>query len=114
MRMARTIRLEDVEIADSFLSRMHGLMFRTEFIKPIVFIFDYSARHSIHSLFVNFRFDAVYLDGRKKVVDVFEGIRPFTMLVTPKNKARFLVEFPSGEVERKKIKTGDSIVWRGG
>lgn len=109
--MSRRIKLAAVEIADCFFSRLRGLMFRASFEKPIVFVFNSAARHAIHALFVFFEFDAVFLDEEKKVVDIAERVKPFALLVVPKKKSRFLVEFPAGWVKRKKIKIGDSICW---
>ncbi|MBI5158755.1 DUF192 domain-containing protein [Candidatus Micrarchaeota archaeon] len=104
-------KLHDFELCDSPSSRMRGLMFRKKFKKPLLFKFDFPAKHAIHSFFVLFEFDAVFLNDEKKVVDVFKRIKPFTPLIVPKKNALFLIEFPAGVAEKKGIKTGDAIVW---
>lgn len=107
----KKIKLGDFESCATPSSRMRGLMFRKKFKKPLLFTFDFPAKHAIHSFFVFFEFDAVFLDEKKKVVDVFEKIKPFTPLIVPKKKSLFLIEFPAGIAEKKKIRIGGMFEW---
>ncbi len=98
-------------IANSFFSRLRGLMFRSKFPKPILFFFDDTApkRNSIHSFFVFFPFDAIYLDENKVVVDIFENVRPFTPYLEPKKRTKYLIEMDSGDVKKYDVAAGDTI-----
>jgi len=100
----------DVEIADSELSRMRGLMFRKKII-PLLFIFDSEGIFPIHSYFVKGKFDAVYLSCDKAVTEIFRGIPPSTPLMTPKKKAKYLLELPSGMTGKLAIEEGDKMGW---
>lgn len=96
------------ERADTLFSRARGLMFRQ---KPlaILFTFDFAAAHSIHSLFVPFEFDAVYLDEKMRVTEIFSCVKPFIPLLTPAIPAKFLLELPAKDALRLKLNSGDII-----
>ena len=95
----------DFEVANSTASRMRGLMFRSHVV-PILFTFDSMGIYPIHSFFVGFEFDAIYLDEKMRVTEVFESIKPFTALVTPAKPAMFLLEVEAGAAKKSGIKTG--------
>ncbi|VVB66526.1 putative ACR [Candidatus Gugararchaeum adminiculabundum] len=95
------------EIAESFFSKMRGLMFRR---KPKTILFKFSSNeNAIHSLFVFFEFDAVFLDKQKRVFQIIEKIRPFRLLIRPKAKATYLLELPPGKARELGIKEGDAL-----
>ncbi|MCC7552650.1 DUF192 domain-containing protein [Candidatus Micrarchaeota archaeon] len=95
------------EKATTTFSRARGLMFRKN-PKRILFIFNKEGTYPIHSLFVFFKFDAVYLDKNMKIIEIFEGINPFTLIIKPQKKAKYLLEM---EVESvKKLKLHKNIV----
>ncbi len=96
------------ERADTLFTRARGLMFRSRPL-AILFTFDYTGHHSIHSFFVPFEFDAVFLDENWKVVDSYERVRPFTHLITPVRPASYLLEMPAGHASKLKIRNGDVL-----
>lgn len=100
-----------LEIADSEFSRMRGLMFRDRII-PILFIFGYEGIFPIHSHFVVAPFDAIYLSGEGKVVEIFRKIPPKTNIVSPKKNASYLLELPVDLTDRLNIEVGDSMEWK--
>ncbi len=97
-----------LEQANTSISRLRGLMFRQ---KPasILFTFAWPDLHGIHSFFVSFPFDAVYLDEQGKVVDVFERVPPFTPYVSPRKPVRYLIELPPGMAGRLHLKPNNSV-----
>lgn len=99
-----------VEIADNEVSRMRGLMFR-EKIVPILFIFDSEGIFPIHSYFVKGEFDAIYLSSNRTITEIFAKIPPNTPLVTPKKKARYLIELPPSASKKLRIAVGDKMDW---
>lgn len=89
----RTLATE-VEVADSFLSRARGLMFRRSVPEgyALVFEFEAAARRSLHMAFVPFAIDAVFLvDGR---VESVTRLAPWTGLAW--GRADTIVELPAG------------------
>ncbi|VVB98389.1 putative ACR [uncultured archaeon] len=96
----------DSEIASTFFEHMLGLMFSDR--KNILFVLGSERIFGIHSFFVFFPFDAVYLDEKKRIVDVVRGIAPFTLYVENKRPAKYLLEL----TEKNDLKVGDELDWR--
>ena len=107
-RSMKTVISKSYELCDDFFSRARGLMFRRSFERPLIFIFPNESRlNAIHSFFVFFEFDAVFLDARKRVVDVRERVRPFTPFIVPSRPAKYLIEMPAGM--GRKVAVGDVL-----
>jgi uncharacterized membrane protein (UPF0127 family) len=65
--------------------------------------------NSIHSFFMRFPFDAVFVDGNDRVVHTVHEMRARrgTRLV---RGAKYVVELPAGTLRRTETQTGDRIV----
>jgi len=98
---------DKVEVADTLFAKVRGLMFR-ENIVPVLFVFNYSDKHPIHSCFVFGDFEAVYINSKGYVVDIFH-VKPFTLWLSNKTNAKYLLEVPEGWCERHNIKIGSKI-----
>ncbi len=102
-----------VKIADSFLKRFRGLMFsgKKDFAHALVFVLEKESRFeaSIHMMFVFFPIDVLWLDGKRRVVDKREFLRPFALNATPKKPAAFIIELPAGKANGTSI--GDELAW---
>ncbi|MBU0929865.1 MAG: DUF192 domain-containing protein [Nanoarchaeota archaeon] len=82
-------RLE-FELCDTLLKNFRGLMFSKK--KNLILIAAKESRidASIHSLFVFFPFNAVFLNSKKEMVD-HKKIRPFSFYM-PKKPAKYVLE----------------------
>lgn len=98
----------EFETASNPISRMRGLMFRT---KPAFILFDFYGQgiYPIHSFFVRFDFDAIYLDSEFRVVETFRSVKPYTALVKPNKPARYLLETPEGVCGKHGIVEGSRL-----
>lgn len=105
--------MEKVRIADSFFKRFKGLMFSKKPDYALVFELEKEGRinASIHMLFVFYPIDAVYLNSKKKVVDIKLNLKPFSLNYTPKKPAKYFIEFPTGIIENK-ISLNDELEWQ--
>ena len=88
-----------VRVCDTFFSRLRGLMFRKR-VHSRQGLFFMTQRESIrdlsiHSFFVFFLFDAVWLDKHFRVVDIHIRVTPFTFLLRPRKPAQYLLELPA-------------------
>ena len=83
----------NLEICNTPSSRTRGLMFRKKCI-PLLFTFDKEGIYPIHSFFVSFLFDAIYLDENFIITDIFRQIKPFTKYVANTKPAKYLLELP--------------------
>ncbi|MBI1973999.1 DUF192 domain-containing protein [Candidatus Micrarchaeota archaeon] len=97
MRITIGTKRIGVELADNWAKRFRGLMFRRK-CAPLLLSMPHASRanSTIHSFFVFFRFDAVFLDDKKRVINVVDGVRPFRVAVVPKRPARYVLELPAG------------------
>ncbi len=101
---------QDCDLADSAWKRFKGIMFRKKIKKPLLFLLPSESRNraAIHSFFC-IAFDAIFLDSKKKVVDVVADIAPWRPWVAPKKAAKYIIECAAGEAARLKIFEGEQL-----
>ncbi|MGJ7919184.1 DUF192 domain-containing protein [Neobacillus sp. LXY-4] len=92
-----------IKKADSFSSRLRGLMFRKEplhneglWIIPC---------NSIHMCFMHFPIDVVFLDKQERIVHLVRSIQPWRM-IAPIKGAHSVVELPVGTIDQLELKIG--------
>ncbi|MCX7774397.1 MAG: DUF192 domain-containing protein [Clostridia bacterium] len=79
-----------VDQADSFLKRLNGLMGKREGHYGLLL----SPCNSIHTCFMRYCLDAVFLDSQNRIIAIRSGMKPFR--ATPViRKAAKVLEFPS-------------------
>lgn len=64
---------------------------------------------SIHTSFVRFPIDAVFLDDEMTVVAISSDLRPWRMAAS--RQANAVLELAAGECERLGVKPGDRLAW---
>jgi uncharacterized membrane protein (UPF0127 family) len=97
-----------VEMLSTPFARSRGLMFRKKAV-PLLFVFDSIGIYPIHSLFVFFPFDSIYLSKDFVVNELYESVPPFLPLLTPKVPSKYLLELPAGFAKKLSIKKGDAL-----
>lgn len=96
----------DVEIADTWLRRARGLMFRRWFPpgSALVFRFDRAAPRALHMLFVPFAIDALWVvDG-----EVVATKRLGPWVGVGRATAETIIELPAGAADE--VAVGDRVV----
>ncbi len=89
-------------IADTFLSRMAGLLNRKSLPKGEALVITQCK--SIHMFFMRFSIDVIFVDKNDRVVGLVQRIKPFQM--SPVFfKSRYAIEVSEGVIEQ----TGTSI-----
>lgn len=96
------------QLCDSLFSKATGLMFKSKVEAPLVFNFKKEKRHGLHMFFVFCSIDVLFLNKKKKVVDVKENFKPFTFY-TPKEKCGYVIELEQGSIKESKTGIGDQI-----
>jgi hypothetical protein len=96
----------DVLAADSLLLRMKGLLGRKEFrlgqgmiLKPC---------NSVHTLFMRFAIDVLFLDKANSVVGMIEDMKPYRISKIYL-KAYYVIELPAGTIKITNTRLLDSI-----
>ncbi len=101
----------DVELANTYIKRVVGLMFRKSLDGALVFDMGRETYDGIHMLFVRFPIDVVFLSAEKKIVDVKANVRPWVGTAFPRSWFRYAIELPAGAAERYSLKTGEQLAW---
>jgi len=91
-------------IADNMFSRMKGLLGRKNMEKGEAIVLK--PCNSIHTFFMAFSIDVIFVDNSNTVVRLFPAIPPWRM--TPFIKASYCIEMPSGSANSL-LKQGDLI-----
>src|SRR5574338_1430032 len=91
-----TIVATDARLASGFVSRFFGLMGRKGVAQGGGLLLTRSA--SIHSFFMRFRFDAIFLDKEDRVVKIVPAMRQWWLAFGGRG-AKDTLELPAGVAE---------------
>jgi uncharacterized membrane protein (UPF0127 family) len=107
-----TLRRENGEVvvdqcvvADSPVSRLRGLLGRSE-LRPGEGLLLRPAS-AIHTCFMRFPIDAVFLDEGLRVLRISDELRPWR--AASRRGARAVLELPAGETARRGLGVGDLL-----
>jgi hypothetical protein len=95
------------EIATSMWSRFWGLMFRKRLDDDAALLIDPCS--SVHTMFMRFPIDVVFLDEDNRVVKVSAGLRPWRIGLA--KGARRVLEMPAGAASSAGLQVDDMIVF---
>ncbi len=93
------------ELADNPLLRLRGLLGRRGL--PAGEGLLLSPAPGIHTAFMRFPIDALFLDGNLRVLDIVEQMRPWRM--ASRHRARAVLELAAGECARTGVQVGDRL-----
>ena len=100
-----TKELKDIEIADNVVSRGLGLIGRNGWKRNGMLLKDTNA---IHTVFVRFPIDVIFLDKDFKILRVVENLKPFRFSPIVW-KAKQVLELPTGTIKNKSLRVGNKI-----
>lgn len=100
---------QNAQWARDFFSRMKGLLGRKTFSgNDNIDALLISPCKQVHSIGMNFPFDAIYLDNTMRVIEIFENVRPCRIL--PFNAAaKSILEMPAGSCKNQGLEVGDVL-----
>jgi hypothetical protein len=98
---------ESVVVADSYWRRMKGLLGRRRLRGGAGMVLRPS--WSVHTWFMRFAIDVVFLDHDQVVLRIDRGLRPFKTATC--RGAREVVELAAGECDRRGLREGDRVTW---
>ena len=98
---------ESVIVADTFRSRLRGALGYRRLDEGEGVVLRPS--FSIHTWFMRFPIDVVFVDADQVVIKISEGVKPFRTAAC--RGAREVVELPAGECGRRGLAVGDRIAW---
>ena len=97
----------EILIADSFLTRFAGLMFRKKL--PAATGLFLAPCNSVHMCFMCFAIDVVYLDQDYSIIKIVKNLRPWLGLSLC-SKAWAVLEMSAGEAERCGCEAGKKLI----
>ncbi len=101
-----TILADEAKMADTFFSRLVGLLNRNSLEKSEALILTPS--NCIHSFFMRFTIDVIFLDKAGKVIDALPSFKPFRLSPIYFN-SRTIIELPEDTLELFQTQPGDII-----
>ncbi|MDC3416947.1 DUF192 domain-containing protein [Aquibacillus salsiterrae] len=98
----------DVRVADSFFQRLKGLMFTKTFDSG-------SGLHiipcrSVHTFFMNYAIDILYVNERLEVVAIDEAIKP-NKVGKAYQAVHSVIELPAGVTKQTETTVGNTITF---
>ncbi len=97
---------DKARVADTFWTRLVGLLNRKSLEKGEALILKPCS--SIHTFFMRFSIDALFLDKNSKVIGIIHAIKPFR--ISPVYFGAYLaIELAAGTLQLTQTKLGDSI-----
>lgn len=97
----------NVIVANTFFKRLKGLLGKKGLEEGSCILIN--PCNSIHTFFMKFPIDVLFLDQQYKVVKVVKDLAPGRMSPYMKD-ARFVVELDSRKVHKENVKVGDQLV----
>lgn len=100
-----TVISSKAQIANNFGLRLKGLMFKKKIDEKEALVFHNAP--SIHTCFMNFAIDIVFLDKSNKVIKICKAVKPWRM-VTCFNSA-LTIELPAHRAKHRSLALGDYL-----
>lgn len=98
--------ISDLTVADNIFSRVKGLL-GTQDLQESQAMWIHRC-NSIHTYFMKYAIDCVFLTRDMRVVSIVEDVKPWRM-VWPQWGADSVVEMKSGNVKKMKLNIGDEL-----
>ena len=101
-----TLLIPELKVATSFADRGIGLLKRDSLLESEGLWIHRC--NSIHTFFMRFPIDCVFVNKDLVVDDLVENVSPWR-LVLPRWHSRSVIELKSGSINKFKIKKGDQL-----
>ncbi len=93
------------QVADNFLLRLKGLMFRKVISSQEALILYHAP--SIHTFFMRFPLDLVFLDKKMQVIKIYRTLEPNRVVFC--SSAYLAIELPPDKISQKGLEIGDVL-----
>ncbi|MEW6170047.1 MAG: DUF192 domain-containing protein [Candidatus Omnitrophota bacterium] len=101
-----TTLAEEVEIAKTIWQRGKGLLGRKTLGQGKALVLW--PCDSIHTFFMQFAIDVIFVDKENRIISVYENLKPFRV-TRIYFKAKFAIELPIGTIATSSTKIGDTL-----
>ena len=97
----------EIKIADSFLTRLAGLMFRKKWPQAAALLL--APCNSVHMCFMRFAIDVVYIDKDYRILKIVKSLKPWIGLSMCR-KAWAVLELTEGGADRCGLVVGKKLI----
>lgn len=97
---------DDVQVAENYFSRNIGLLSRKSISPNEALVIR--PCFSVHTLFMKFAIDVLFVGANRKVIALYENVRPWRILPIHLT-SRYVVELAAGQIAVNNICLGDII-----
>lgn len=97
--------VSEAQIADNFFLRLKGFMFRKAIAAEAALVFYRTS--SIHTFFMRFPLDVVFVNKKMRVVRFYEALKPGRVVFC--FFAYLVIELPGHKISRKNLEIGDIL-----
>jgi hypothetical protein len=116
----KTVIVRNVESADSYFSKMQGLMGREELASDsgMLMKFGHEGKHSIWMMGMKFPIDIIYIGKDMRVVGVVKRAKPLSLnpatwkVFSPREKCVYVLEVDAGVATWTRTREGDLLEFR--
>lgn len=98
--------LEEVILSDTFLKRLFGLLFKPKLKENQGLLMK--GCNSIHTLWMRYPIDVVFLDKQMRIVDLTACLKPFRFSKIVK-ESDYVLELPCRSIFRHDLKVDDVL-----
>ena len=102
----RALLAAHARMADTFWARGRGLIGKRP-LRPGEALILRPCK-GVHTWFMAYPIDVVYVDGADRVLDLDQEMRPWR-LGRPRPRARYVIELPAGTIRRTGTRVGDRL-----
>jgi uncharacterized protein len=102
----KTILAQEARLADKLWARMKGLLGEQKLLPGQGLVLK--PCNSIHTFFMNFSIDVLFLDKADRVVKMFSVLKPFR-LTSVYFSAHLAIELPAGVIQATGTSLGDIV-----
>ena len=95
-----------ISLANNFWKRFCGLMFRKSFPEGWGLLLTHC--NSVHTMFMRFPIDVIYLDNNGKIVKCIEGLKPWRFSFGGP-EAEHCLELTTGVIAKNSVTSGDHL-----
>lgn len=96
------LTINNLKISKSFFQKLRGKFL----IKEALLLTNCN---SIHTIFMNKKIDAIFLDKNNKIIKIFENLPP-RCIIFPIANTKNIIEFDAGFIKNAKIELGQIVI----
>ena len=105
--LSRSTQIADKAVlAQTMFSRMRGLLAKDTFCAGEALILQ--PADSIHTFFMRFPIDVIFLDDQGKVLKIKENLAPFRLCLAPRRAAK-VIELPANTIQNTSTRVDDLL-----